>query len=297
MPPLETTHRPLTRPRRVRRLLGVALTALVAWSLFACGNDAAAPPAVVSPENVEDLAFAAMEAASRGTASALLAAGLLDITTSPALAPGSGVSAAVSPGGADPLCSSGRSEIGSSSVRFFDCVVSDLEEVCVVNGRLDIKVNLDKESFDARFRNLRIDCEGLAPETLDGDRLVCRNFLSSNIECDYDFSSFRGSYTGIKYKVRSVDLAWDEDLGGLMMSAEIVDPDHGVFEMETTQLVVFDECAGGEPSSGQVLFRGVPPSYGLIDFIDCDGFDVCFYASDLTAPDCMEYDWATINAD
>jgi len=309
-------------PRSFARSLAPSCAAaLLVLCLGACGGEGleGTPEARVEAANLTDLAVASASAVDTMSLAQSLPTPPVGLPVSPAApdplarAPGSMTAlsadlAAEAFGAASENleetngdesliidCDPGSIEIdlsagGNGTIYYGECE----EAGVVMNGLIRIS---DTESSPFFF-STRITAEDFCITALaEGEEVaedeMCIDGLVATVVCDIEGESsdcrFRFAYPGFDgfdgrvYSVSGISLDGnDED--GWMIDGRCTDPEHGFFEFETLESVLF-ECQNGAPSAGHVIVLGAEGSEGEVIFDDCSSFTTCI------GEDCTSHDW------
>ena len=123
---------------------------------------------------------------------------------------------------------------------------------------------------DLEYINFQITV-GSEISTLDMQAICTTDIATTETSCD--FSDVVG-FDGRIYIFSDATVTGDA-ISGYLVSATIVDPDHGSFSVVTTAPILFG-CPNNQPLSGQMQFTDANGVLATVTFNDCASFTVSY---------------------
>jgi len=213
----------------------------------------------------------------------------------------------------DPLCDTGTSSLtedganpGRYEIEYVDCVQIEQSQTCTIDGLLILEEGeVDGAPFTAQGSNLQVDCSVWGTFDFDASRLACdydarggEPIFDIDI-CTLDLPVITGHVSGLDYAVSSIEATGPSDAA--LALGMIVDPDHGEFSFETTELDI-ETCDWNVPYTGLVgsgrEFGKAPQAWAIFED-NCDEFTACYFETqdDLDAIRCTltsAVEWADV---
>jgi hypothetical protein len=118
-------------------------------------------------------------------------------------------------------------------------------------------------NFTMTYNNLQVTY-GDQTETINGSMTCNSSGCTENL-------SYNGSFTNRTYQTENIQVSGNAS-SGYSVSGSVTDPDHGVIEISASGLI-FNVCAGGQPSSGSITVTGANTTLEVI-FDGCTSFTV-----------------------
>jgi hypothetical protein len=159
---------------------------------------------------------------------------------------------------------------GSTTATFIGC--DFLGSGLVLDGTVIafITTTADTITTDLEYINFTITV-GSDISTLDMQATCTTDIATTETSCD--FSDVVG-FDGRIYIFSDATVTGDA-ISGYLVSATIVDPDHGSFSIVTTAPILFG-CPNDQPLSGQMQFTDANGVLVTVTFNDCASFTVSY---------------------
>jgi hypothetical protein len=159
---------------------------------------------------------------------------------------------------------------GSTSVNFVMCDFGG-SGIIILDGLVTAftSVSGDITTVNLEYVGFIISIGG--EDTILNFESSCDTHISGATSCTFpDVVGFDGRVYNFS------DVTVIEDLsGGYLVTATIVDPDHGSFSIVTTAPILFT-CPNGHPLSGALQFTDGADVLVAVTFSDCDGYTVSY---------------------
>lgn len=133
-----------------------------------------------------------------------------------------------------------------------------------------VTTTVDTITTDLEYINFSVTV-GADITTLDMEATCTTDIATTETSCD--FSDVVG-FDGRIYIFSDATVTGDA-ISGYIVSATIVDPDHGSFFVVTTAPILFG-CPNGQPLSGQMQFTDAAGVLVTVTFNDCASFTVSY---------------------
>jgi hypothetical protein len=160
---------------------------------------------------------------------------------------------------------------GSTTVTFIDCDLFGFG-ILIFNGTTIAATSTsgNMTTVDLEYINFTID-DGVDIVTLDMQASCTTDNTTMETSCT--FSDVVG-FDGRIYTFSDATVSGD-GITGYIVSATILDPDHGSFSIVTTNPILF-LCANGQPISGEIQFTDAADVLVSVTFNDCASYTVSY---------------------
>jgi hypothetical protein len=160
---------------------------------------------------------------------------------------------------------------GSTSVNFVACDYDGLGLI-ILNGLVTASSNVSGDITTVNLEYVGFIISIAGEDTILNFEASCdTNNISGATSCTFpDVVGFDGRV----YDFSDVTISGD-GISGYTVTASIVDPDHGSFNISTTAPILFT-CPNGQPISGALQFTDGAEVLVTVTFDDCDSYTVSY---------------------
>lgn len=176
------------------------------------------------------------------------------------------------------LCTTGSAtqdvdSSGSAVVVFSNCEILAGPTSVFADGTINVTVTEGSNTTRVRtqYVNFTLTIDAMT-ETIDFSSDCTINNNTFDISCTYTSTAL--GLDGRTYTTSGAVVTGD-DSSGYTVSVTVTDPDFGTVSINTSQPILFN-CAGSQPSSGQLTFSDADGVVVTVTFNDCTSFTVSY---------------------